>query len=306
MKHQPRPTFARLNRRGIVMKRIGFFLLMMSGLISCEVINPDEKLPAYIYIEEIDFTTNYNTQGTDSHKISELWVYANGNIVGIFDLPAMIPILEEGTTELTIAPGIRNNGIAADRIIYPFYKTWKKTVNLKPLTTDTLVPAFEYIDNAAFPMMFDFEDAGISFSTQAGYDMELVQEPETVFEGIGSGYVRLDSNQPIYLGVTAEQLDLNAGQRVFLELDYRCNNTFAVGIKGNGLSFQREIALMINPTQSQNGANVWNKIYVELSYVLGLGINAPHFEFFIESQRDGGVSVGHLWVDNLKIVQYQQ
>jgi len=77
---------------------IYLFLLATLGW-GCNLINPTETLPSYIIIDEFSFTTNYSTEFSDSEKITEMWVFANDQVIGSFDLPAEVPILLEGMTE---------------------------------------------------------------------------------------------------------------------------------------------------------------------------------------------------------------
>jgi len=281
---------------------IGVFL---SG---CKTHDTCEGLPAYLYIEAFDLTTNFFEEGTDSHKITELWVYVNGNAIGIYDLPAMIPVLAEGNASISIAAGIKNNGIASDRIRYPFYKIWETSVNLVPLKIDTLFPHFTYIDNAQFIFREDFEDPGIGFEQLLGstVDMNLTQTEGQVFEGSGSGFVSTNTDFPVYRGGTNNQLQLKAGSRIFMELNYKSNNSFAVGVQANPISsFNRELALIINPTIQVDGVHQWNKIYIDLSWAVGANMAANSYDLYIEAVRDPNVSVSELFLDNIKVIQYE-
>lgn len=283
----------------------GICAVMLSG---CEIINPTESLPAYIYIDELSLNTNFFNQGTNSHKITEVWVYVNGQSIGIFDLPANIPVLAEGDASVLIAAGIKNNGIASDRIRYPFYKNYETSVNLRPLETDTIRPVFSYIDNAQFIFREDFEDPGIGLEQLTGsqVDMSLVQQANQVFEGTGSGFVSTNETFKIYRGGTNNQLALNAGNRIFMELNYKTNNSFAVGIQANPSSaFNKELALIINPTQQIDGVHQWNKIYVDLSWAAGANLAANSYEIYIENVLDPGLTVSELFLDNIKVIQYQ-
>ena len=73
------------------------------------------------YIDDFIFNISNNNQGTNSEKITDAWIYVNGNLEGVYELPATIPLHYEGLKNLVIYPGIKRNGIAADRKKYPFY-----------------------------------------------------------------------------------------------------------------------------------------------------------------------------------------
>jgi hypothetical protein len=277
-------------------------IVFCGTLFSCEVINPTEEEPAYIHIESFEFETSA-AEGSDSENITEVWVFANGKNVGAYDLPADVPILEKGNTEIEIAAGIKNNGQSITRIIYPFYQTYEVTVDLQPFETDTLVPEFSYIEGLDF-FHEDFEDPGIKFDADdlSDTNMVITNEDDLVFEGSGSGKVNLTEEMFRYLGQTDEDLQLPFNQVVFAELDYRTNNSFIIGLITEGPSgFNREFALVVNPSDL-NGPMVWKKIYVDLGYVITLYPNAQSFELFIEAVLDGDNENAELYFDNIKIL----
>lgn len=63
------------------------FLLLLFKCTSCDVINPTEDIPAYIYIADFQLNTNPN-QGTSSDKITDVWVSLNNDFLGVYPLPA--------------------------------------------------------------------------------------------------------------------------------------------------------------------------------------------------------------------------
>ncbi len=178
-------------------------LLILPVLIflsSCDLINPSEQIPAYVHLDEYTFEAGPG-MGSSSHNISEVWVYDNGTILGVYDLPADVPILLEGNTELSFFAGIKNNGMSSHRIQYPFYQGYYETVNLAPLKVDTISPTFSYKENASILFESSFEDASTGFiDTQTNDDVEfLVSEDENnVFEGNGSGHVIFENSDSFF------------------------------------------------------------------------------------------------------------
>ena len=76
--------------------------------------------PAWIEVDSLSLTTT-PAQGTNSHRFTDAWVYVNSNLVGAFELPARVPILAEGNTNIIIFPGVQLNGLTALRT--PYLKT---------------------------------------------------------------------------------------------------------------------------------------------------------------------------------------
>ncbi|MES2398217.1 MAG: hypothetical protein V4549_19535, partial [Bacteroidota bacterium] len=112
-------------------------IFIVTTFISCELYNPAEPIPAYIRIDKIDLAT-IPGQGTDSHKITDAWVYIDEQLIGCFELPATFPVLYEGSHQVKIAPGIKVNGIAATRSPYPFFNPNTQVVSFQKGATVNL------------------------------------------------------------------------------------------------------------------------------------------------------------------------
>src|SRR5690606_1839939 len=111
------------NLRNILNKNMikGLITLLCAvlALASCSVLdNKEEGVPTYIRIDDIGFETTEG-QGTDDHKITHAWVYANDQFVGAYEVPALVPVLNQGNTEIKVSGGIEYNGISAYPGVYP-------------------------------------------------------------------------------------------------------------------------------------------------------------------------------------------
>ncbi|HEY0262319.1 MAG TPA: hypothetical protein VGB95_04790, partial [Chitinophagales bacterium] len=93
-----------------------FFAVLLDG---CSM--PNNGIPVYIQIDSMSVQTNQSTQGSASSKITDAWLYVNGEQIGVFELPAKIPVLKSGDLRVSISAGIKDNGIANTRAAYPFY-----------------------------------------------------------------------------------------------------------------------------------------------------------------------------------------
>lgn len=283
---------------------LAFLLAMLFS--ACGLFDPEEPLPAYLVIPELEFTTDYPTEGTDSHRITEVWVFANARMVGAYELPAEVPILEEGPTDIQIFSGIKNNGIAGIRITYPFYTTHDEVLDLAPLKKDTIIPQFVYRDNATIELVDDFEAANVfALDQNAQGSMERIGDESIVFEGNRSLQVSLSVDEGVGRIITNEQqYELPSNRQSWLEMNYRSDNSFAVGLMVDNLSGrQKETILILNPTINNPNIADWNKIYVDLNSVTTIYQNAT-YELFFEIVKDQGNSEANVWLDNIKIVYF--
>lgn len=291
------------------MKTTSYLLITLLALLmsACNIINPDESLPGYIHIDEFEFESAQGF-GSASENITEIWAYSNDQLLGAYDLPADIPVIDLGTTNILLRAGIKNNGISATRIQYPFYTDYRQDVSLEAFETDTIRPYFTYKEISPMAFADDF-DSGTLFVMEASSqgEFEVTNDTENVFEGNGSGRGVIDEGEDIF---RIKSFDQNIWfpdfSQTFLEMDYKCNNTFAVGVYSylsNGEE-GKHLALIINPTNRDGGEPQWNKIYVDFSEIIASTPNAVHYEMYIESKKDDGVDVAELYFDNIKMLHF--
>ena len=133
------------------------FPLLSICIIGCDIINPTEPIPSVIKLERFDLQTQAG-QGSDQNKITEVWVYAGSNFLGIFSPPVEIPFLADSNQTLfTFHPGIRNNGLASDPVIYPLYTTYEIRLTTTPGSYSQVNPVTRYKPHAVVSLNADFE-----------------------------------------------------------------------------------------------------------------------------------------------------
>ncbi len=278
---------------------LAIFLLALS---SCELINPDEGIPSYIQIDTITLSTDYAAEGSASHKITDAWVYVDDELVGAYELPATIPVLKSGSHKITINAGIKMNGIAATRIPYPFYESYEVTTDLFPDSAISLEPNVNYYSSTTFAWKEDFESPGYTLEITSISDTILnrVSGTADVFEGNSSGlFSMLNPPHILFECKTINEYALpKGGTPVFLELNYKCNNTFRIGIFANeaGLSTQVPQTILINKSEN------WNKIYVNLTNEVSLFVNAINYNIYFGVIPDEGNPEPIVYVDNIKLI----
>ena len=201
-----------------------FCLLLLS---SCNLINPAEGVPAYLYIHNPSVVTNVVEEGAATQKISDAWVFLDDETYGVYQLPAWVPVLAEGSTEIKLLAGIKVNGSSANRQDYPFYSTHTLNVDLTAAQTDTVSPVFEYEANTIFALLEDFE-TGNEFDK-----MERVSGLPDIAFGQAAGAIFLGDTLSSRSVRSLTNFDLpDDGVQVFLEMDYKNDNTFLVGVAG--------------------------------------------------------------------------
>ncbi len=267
---------------------------------SCELYNPAEPTPAYIHIQNFTLTTNA-LQGSNSHKITDAWVYVDDQIIGCFELPVTFPVISEGSHKVKIVPGIKVNGIAANRAQYPFYTSFEQVVDFQVGKTITLSPNVTYKSSATFEFMCDFETVGLTIDTTNYSDsaLQILSLPDpNVFEGSKSAIGYTDPTRFRFECATIDAFELpKGGSPVFLEFNYKCNFVLVVSVIAQGTSsIQQFPALYLNPT------NGWNKAYVYLTPTVSGAFSADDYKIVWGMSNTIGQDSAAILLDNIKLI----
>jgi len=278
---------------------LSFFLASIS-LCTCKVVDPAEDIPSYVRIERIDLVNvNTQVQGTAAQQLTEAWVYVDNELIGGFELPATIPVLNAGEKNIKVAAGVLQNGINATRAIYPFFRFHDTTATLARGQTLTLRPRVEYFTSVTYAWLENFENPGLSLNDMPGAPFTNIFKKDTIpghaFEGNGCGYVRLDADTFECRVQSSGNYDLPTdGHPVYLELHYKCNNPFVVGM----MTDQNEA----RPWITVNPSATWNKIYIDLTSTASQQPIANTFKIYFAMPKQSDVSVAEIFLDNIKLL----
>lgn len=288
---------------------INNLLLLISVILysGCEPKNDEQLVPSYLHIDRLDITTTYQ-QGTSSSNITDAWVYIDENLIGSFELPATIPILTEGRQTVKVRPGIKLNGISNTRAIYPFYTEIVKEINfVKDSVVNLEESTVAYEANVVFPWLETFEEPGSALDTTSKSTVKLLKtsDPSMIFPETDNTYsamISLPNDTSIFEAVTTDTYDFPGnGTAVFLEMNYKMNQTCVVGVfyKASGIKVQRPL-LVLNATNDE-----WKKIYVNLTVPKYDTPDATDFQIFIGAQKEKTVDEGLILLDNIKLVHFK-
>lgn len=291
-----------------MIKNILYLVLVIGLFAGCK---KKDITPSWIRIDKFNLTTNEATQGSNSHAIKDAWVYMDGQPLGVFELPCVFPVIDEGTHDFIIFAGIQDNGINKTRVRYAFYKSYELTAELVIGDTLLVEPSITYKDNVKIAFLEDFEDAGISLVKGPTSDTDMVfvdkaDYPEIVKYGNKCGALFLTASDSIYTGATQSYMDLPIGEEVYFEIDYRNNNSLAMGVIAtyyDGTTSEHTPLTIMNP--QTDGSEIWKKLYIPLSLDVGYEINASSFEFYFLGVLDATNALAKIYVDNIKVVHYQ-
>ncbi|MBL7825909.1 MAG: hypothetical protein JNJ57_04710 [Saprospiraceae bacterium] len=223
-----------------------------------------EQIPSYLRIEP--FTVD--AQGNASwHKLTEGWLYVNGEYLGAYTLPAEVPILADGDAKIWVYPGVKENGINVTPNIYPILTRWEGTnVALTPGEIKSVQPNTKYDLAANFPF-------GISRGDFDGGSSIVLEnrdnDPATSFslttDGAFNGkciLMEVDTAHT-FMEVATEKvsgLPNTGAPEVWLEMHYKCDIPFLLYlIYSYGGDESTQAVYQFNVSEE------WNKIYLNLT-----------------------------------------
>lgn len=291
--------------RHTMIKFYGCCSLLLLSLAACK---KGDKVPAYLDIPGVTVAAA-NGAGTTTSKITDVWVYANDELLGSWELPARIPVLAEGSTTIKISPAVKRNGMYDDRFRYPFYTWWTGTVDLRSEEISYIQPQVEYQPDLD-TWIETFEDPGFQFIVSEESDTTLIrftpaQHPEvTQLEGsqAAGGFV-LDQAHP-YVRIYSDQDFAPTGGPMVLEVDYSTNVQLTVGVMflQSGTPIIEPFVYLVPTVDGDAVAPVWNKVYIDLAPIFNLGISQRDIYFEATAPSQG---VARVYLDNVKLVRDQ-
>ena len=271
------------------------------ALVACK---KGDAVPAYIVVPAVTLTATAEEGGATS-RITDVWISVNDRSLGVWELPAKVPVLASGQNTLSITPAIKRNGSFDDRLRYPFYTTWNGPVELLPEQTTEVDPVVTYEEAANF-WVESFDEAGSDFAVSEDSDTTLllytaVEHPEITLDGTScSGFVLEPERDRISL--YTDQGFAGASGPSFVELDYSTDVDLTLGVTyiQDGVSRAAPWAVLV-PTTSIGGLR-WNKVYIEVSSFIGEG-SIMDREFYITAALPSGQGSAHVYLDNIKLVR---
>lgn len=282
--------------RKLILILIVVYFVICNG---CNIINPAEIVPTYFHIDSFQVTTNIEYSSISySHKIPNVWVYYNGNVVGVYDLPATFPIMAKGNGTLSISPGIQVDGLSSELKVYPFYTVDTLNFDAQPGKTIQHNPKVTYYNKLNFRTLMDqynlgFEQNGGTTGIAFVSDVNLEFEPPKKCAGIILNTVN-DSS----IVCTTKTFPIPSGP-AFIEFNYYSTVPFYLGLQAftNGATSEPYYLTGVYPN------NGWGKFYLDVG-----SFNAKYqgnlYKLYIKAAVPAGQSNGRLLLDNIELVSF--
>lgn len=281
-----------------MLKYLLYFLLFCNFFFfnSCKKDKFKAPKASFLVVNNVTLKTT-TSQGVNSHKITDMWYYVNGEFKGVFPVGGVMPIVAENNAEITLFAGIKNNGISSTRLPYAIYSSETFTMDIEPGKTYTLSPEFEYNSTAFFYYADNFDSAvgtGSYFQSDGNANCSSTFDPAKTFGGAGGSILMTMSDalpKATLLQVNGYYLPAS-GSVIYVELDYKCNQAFSVGVIGAGVDHRGAVTL--NPSEN------WNHVYVQLTSIVSTPPSYASYQVYIEAYKE--VSNPEIYIDNVKLI----
>ncbi|MFC2097411.1 hypothetical protein ACFLSI_03650 [Bacteroidota bacterium] len=275
---------------------IRIFIISLSALylFSCDIINPSEDIPSYVRIDSLILKTKYLEQGSASHNLTDIWISIEGDKFGTFELPALIPILRTGETNIVIRPSYRVDDQVLVREPYAFTDPFIIDTILTEGSILHLKPIVYYNENAEFLFLEDFEKTGYSFTTNRS-DTALIIVNNTFSDGEHSGGIFLSNTNPFFEAISPEMDIPKANTPIYLEFSYKNNYNFEVGFFANTIAYT--YIAHLSPRDN------WKRITININGLIKQNQDS-NFKIAFRASLIDTISKPEIYLDNIKIIHF--
>ncbi len=225
-------------------------------------------------------------------------------------MPAQIPVLKEGKQTVSVIAGIKKNGQASQRVLYPFYSTFEQELELMPAVVDTLKPIVGYRDACKFVWLEDFEDQTTTLvksgSNSSVDSLKIIGDPAHVYayDGVSekfSSMGQLDTGFQIFEFSSTQLFDLpRAGADVYLEFNYKADVELIAGIYPINSQVVNGV-----PIVNFFPSTEWKKAYVSLTADINQAeYQGIDFRIFFGAFKTSGDTKANVYLDNIKLIHF--
>jgi hypothetical protein len=167
----------------------------------------------------------------------------------------------------------------------------------------------EYQQNVEFVWMEGFEDASLAIKTASQSDTGIYRtdpagNPEAFLDEFSkySGVVTLDTENP-YMLIQSDDgndsgFDLRQGNFIFLELHYKTDIDFLVGM----FITDQSLVVKQRPYIGFNSTDEWKKVYVNFTPLVNEEVGALDFRVYLEAVHSEQTDEAKLYFDNIKLL----
>lgn len=246
----------------------------------------------------VTVATNTLTQGSGNHKITDFWLYVNGQFQGSYALGNLMPIVPDAgnRARISIYAGIKNNGFESTRIPWQFYERYDFDTTLTSLGGSIQRDfAFRYNSSTVFAWSENFDLPGFKIikSAISVADFTTTSQGDNL-EGKSLVLSTTTPSSVAQVESSASYTLPTGSSNVYLEFNYKSNCEFSVGLIGSDNA--------IRPVLYVRAQENWNKIYVPMAQAVNLSPISTAYKVYFRMPKTDNVSEAKMFLDNIKLV----
>lgn len=276
--------------------------LVAVSLTDCSLVDNDNPQLAYIRLQNPSLLGDNGM--TLPSNIQDAWVYIDGQLIGVFPLPSVAPVVidQSGTFDISIRGGIKANGQTSTSEEYPFFNALDQKINLKVGDTTATSLVFTYKKDIVFDIIEDFETSNILATDIDGNLATKVERLANVGKnGSFGGSIKLDETNPeIQVSHFASfSNSKNKLGKVYLEMDYLIGETLFVG------TITQTNSAITKVFENGVGINTsWKRIYIDLSAQISK-TTVVNYSLVLGSKLNTAErKTAILLIDNIRLVHF--
>lgn len=283
------------------------FILLVLSFSSCE--KKSNQTPSFLRIDSINVDVPVS-QGNNIHEISALQVYANGDFIGLFELPLNIPILKTGKIKFQFIPYVKLNGSKNQWAPHRCFTSKDTLLELIQLKTASITPTFFFKDNVIVRFEEDFNDGNSKMKAV------ILNKGDSIFVETRSFNLngRFESNTPVFVARfndqdTANYMDFGTfesfpnmptdGKSIQFDFDIKSDLPVQLSIVRTVSGGISEVVpyLYINSTEGK-----WKRFYVDLVHELSGQLGTVSIQLLFSANKPAGKLVNReICLDNLRL-----
>jgi hypothetical protein len=286
---------------------IAFLAVLVFGVSGCSYFETDNPEAVYLTVDSVGFNQTLIPSISDQ-RIEDIYVYADGKLLGGYQVPFTIPITDLSKKRISLLAGVYADGIRNARVQYPFFATIDSTFNWEVGKQYRMRPVFNYVPYISSPFKFseNFERGFTRIDTfeTGGANVKIKAHPNNLFPAGETSFLEVssDTNVAVLLQVASEgELPtIDRSRPTYLEFQFQSNFDVIVGLLVKQPGSEQWLPaynLFLRPAAS------WRKVYCTLDDEIAAAPAGSKYKIFFRSAHSGTDST-YYRLDNVRLMTY--
>lgn len=289
------------NRNTSITLQLSVFLFFVFSLLvisSCKKENIDVM---YLYVSGFDLEGESEIA---DQSIEFVRVVSGAKSLGIFPLPAKIPVLASENKSIRLEPMVEVSGVSDRLFAYSFFEAHTFDLNFVSGKIDTINAVTRYTQQTKFKFEEDFENGISIFKNDIdGFaSTTLDVSVDKLRSGNIEGKANIERKSP-YVEVSSDVLDFSKlPTEIWLEMDFYGDAVLSVAVLPSSVG--TFASRRFRYYQGARGRDNWKRFYFNLSRdELTTSLFTSGFKVGILSQLDSTKTVPNIQhIDNVKLL----